>query len=48
MGQASFPAEIFEVENVGSTFGRSSEQLGGVDFDEIVFKVELSVELADC
>jgi hypothetical protein len=47
LGEASFLTEVFEGENVGTTFGSSTDHLWGMDLDEVFLEHEISVESAD-
>lgn len=48
LSQACFLIEILQSEYIGTTFWGTSDELGGVDFDEVLGVEELSEEHADC
>lgn len=46
LGEAGLSVEIAEVEHVGATLRRATDEFGGVDFDEVVVDAEFAEEVA--
>jgi hypothetical protein len=47
LGEATILLEVLELKDVGTTFGRSTDKLGRVDFDEIFGNQEFTEKLAN-
>ena len=47
LSQAAIELEILELEDISAAFRGSSDELRGVDFDEVVPQHELTVNLAN-
>lgn len=47
LGKTGLLVEVLELEDVGSSFGRSGDQLWGVNFDKILAVEVFSEELSD-